>query len=88
MNYVIENIPVEYHPVMDELWQCSSDEDLMRYLKMCGKEKRDIAITLIELVRIEILDEHFEKARDLHLTQGFFDDMHKLIRGKNLGPRS
>tara|TARA_Y100000389_G_C17423552_1_gene498183 strand:- start:76 stop:342 length:267 start_codon:yes stop_codon:yes gene_type:complete len=88
MNYVIENIPVKYHPVMDELWQCSSDEDLMRYLKMCGKEKREIAITLIELVRIEILDEHFEKARDLHLTQGFFDDMHRLIKGKNLGPRS
>jgi lysyl-tRNA synthetase class I len=34
------------------------------------------------------LDEHFEKARDLHLTQKFFDDMHKLIRGQNRGPRS
>lgn len=82
MDYVIENIPAKYHSVMDELWQCSDDIELMSYLKMCGQEKRDIAITLIELVRIEILDEHFEKSRDHYLTQEFFDNMHKLIRDK------
>jgi hypothetical protein len=88
MDYVIENVPVKYHPVMDELWQCSSDKELMSYLKMCGEEKRAIAITLIELVRIEILDEHFVKARDVHLNQDFFDYMHKLIKGKKSGTRS
>jgi hypothetical protein len=83
MEFRVDNIPKKYNGIMDELWSCTSQPELQIYLTSCSPEKRQIAETLMELVRIEILDNHFEKNRDRLIDPNEFNDMMNRITSKN-----
>lgn len=83
MEFRVDNIPKKYHGIMDELWSCTTQAELRIYLTSCSPQKRQIAETLMELVRIEILDNHFEKNRDQLIDPNEFNDMMNRITTKN-----
>ena len=83
MEFRVDNIPKKYHGIMDELWSCTTPTELKIYLTSCSLEKRQIAETLMQLVKIEILDNHFEKNRDRLIDPNEFNDMMNRITSKN-----
>ena len=83
MEFRVDSIPKKYHGIMDELWSCTTQTELRIYLTSCSPQKRQIAETLMELVRIEILDNHFEKNRDQLIDPNEFNDMMNRITTKN-----
>jgi hypothetical protein len=83
MEFRVDSIPKKYHGIMDELWSCTTQTELRIYLTSCSPQKRQIAETLMELVRMEILDNHFEKNRDRLIDPNEFNDMMNRITTKN-----
>jgi len=71
MTIQLDNIPKKYHGILSEIWKLTSQDELELYLHTCSERKRDIAMSLVELLQIEILDREFEKSKAVYLDDEF-----------------
>ena len=79
----IKDIPKHHHRILDNIWKCKSNSELRMYLSILPPSKLMIAQSLIEMIRLHILDEHFEAARESHLDVKFTNYFENILRGKN-----
>ena len=85
MDLKLHDVPTKYHHILNELWSCNSDMDVAIYLYQCHPQKRKIAESLIELIKLEIIDSNFESLSKKYIPEDFNDKLMDIIKN---GPSS
>lgn len=89
MRLRLEDIPKKYHSILDDIWKCHTNEELKLYLTILPRKKIKIALTLLEMIRLQVLDNDFDVSSNSLMFGKYETELDKIIKkGKKDGSSS